>query len=262
MFEALTALGFGHLEFGTFTPKPQPGNDKPRLFRLIDEESIQNAMGFNNDGCEAIKNRVKKIYPFTIPIWANIGKNKVTPNEDAIKDYEILVKEFSEICDTFVINVSSPNTPNLRALQDENFIKELFSVILPLTKKPIIFKIDPDMSHEDAIKLCSCAVENGASGVLVSNTSVDYTLSHSPNLKNFGGLSGKVIAQKSKDIFKAVANELYGKTTLIACGGIDSGAEAYERIKNGSKFGPNFLQALFTKGPMIARDINLEILEF
>ena len=91
MFEALTALGFGHLEFGTFTPKPQPGNAKPRLFRLIDEESIQNAMGFNNEGCEAIKNRVKKIYPFTTPIWANIGKNKVTPNEDAIKDYEILV---------------------------------------------------------------------------------------------------------------------------------------------------------------------------
>ena len=179
MFEALTALGFGHLEFGTFTPKPQPGNAKPRLFRLIDEESIQNAMGFNNEGCEAIKNRVKKIYPFTIPVWANIGKNKVTPNEDAIKDYEILVKEFSEICDTFVINVSSPNTPNLRALQDESFIKELFSVILPLTKKPIIFKIAPDMSHEDAIKLCSCAVENGASGVLVSNTSVDYSLSHS-----------------------------------------------------------------------------------
>ena len=260
MFEALTALGFGHLEFGTFTPKPQPGNAKPRLFRLIDEESIQNAMGFNNEGCEAIKNRVKKIYPFTIPIWANIGKNKVTPNEDAIKDYEILVREFSEICDTFVINVSSPNTPNLRALQDESFIKELFSVILPLTKKPIIFKIAPDMSHEDAIKLCSCAVENGASGVLVSNTSVDYSLSHSSNLKDFGGLSGKVIAKKSKEIFKAVADELYGKTTLIACGGIDSGAEAYERIKMGANLVQIFTSFIF-KGPMIARDINLEILE-
>ena len=131
---------------------------------------------------------------------------------------------------------------------------------MPLTKKPIIFKIAPDMSHEDAIKLCSCAVENGASGVLVSNTSVDYSLSHSSNLKDFGGLSGKVIAKKSKDIFKAVADELYGKTTLIACGGIDSGAEAYERIKMGANLVQIFTSFIF-KGPMITRDINLEILE-
>ncbi|WP_169755313.1 quinone-dependent dihydroorotate dehydrogenase [Campylobacter curvus] len=259
MLPALCALGFGYLEFGTFTPKPQSGNDKPRLFRLIEEQSIQNAMGFNNEGCEPIKQKVKKSYPFVVPLWANIGKNKLTPNENAIDDYEILVREFSEICDSFVINVSSPNTPNLRDLQEESFIKELFSRIKPLTKKPIIFKISPDLAHEKAVDICKCAVESGSSGIIISNTSVDYSLSNSTNLKDFGGLSGKVIAQRSKEIFKAVAHELFGKTILIACGGIDSGQEAYERIKMGANLVQIFTSFIY-KGPKICHDINAEIL--
>lgn len=185
MVRPLAALGFGHVEFGTVTPKAQEGNAKPRLFRLIEEESIQNAMGFNNEGEGAVSARVGRLYPFAIPLFANIGKNKITPNEEAIKDYENLVVKFNEICDCFVINVSSPNTPNLRELQEESFIKELFARLLPIAKKPIIFKIAPDMAEGKAVQICKTAVESGAKGVIVNNTSIDYSLSKSANLRKF-----------------------------------------------------------------------------
>lgn len=260
MVRPLAALGFGHVEFGTVTPKAQEGNAKPRLFRLIEEESIQNAMGFNNEGEGAVSARVGRLYPFAIPLFANIGKNKITPNEEAIKDYENLVVKFNEICDCFVINVSSPNTPNLRELQEESFIKELFARLLPIAKKPIIFKIAPDMAESKAVQICKTAVESGAKGVIVNNTSIDYSLSKSANLQNFGGLSGKVIAKRSRELFKAVASELYGKTVLIASGGIDSAEEAYARIKSGANLVQIYTSFIF-KGPSIAKRINEGILK-
>ncbi|QCD52591.1 quinone-dependent dihydroorotate dehydrogenase [Campylobacter sp. RM16192] len=260
MLKPLTALGFGHIEFGTVTPKPQSGNEKPRLFRLVEEESIQNAMGFNNEGAKKIAKRVQNLYPFVIPLFANIGKNKVTPNENALEDYENLTKEFSDICDAFVVNISSPNTPNLRNLQDASFVKELFDRLTSITKKPIIFKIAPDMDDEKAVEICKTAVESGASGVIVNNTSIDYSLSKSPNLQNFGGLSGKVIAEKSRRLFKAVADELFGKTVLIASGGIDSGEEAYRRIRMGANLVQIYTAFIF-RGPAVCRYINLELLE-
>ena len=260
MLRPLAALGFGHVEFGTVTPKAQEGNAKPRLFRLIEEESIQNAMGFNNEGEGAVSARVGRLYPFAIPLFANIGKNKITPNEEAIKDYENLVVKFNEICDCFVINVSSPNTPNLRELQEENFIKELFARLTPIAKKPIIFKIAPDMDDDKAAQICKTAVENGAKGVIINNTSIDYSLSKSANLQNFGGLSGKVIARRSRELFSAVASELYGKTVLIASGGIDSAEEAYARIKSGANLVQIYTSFIF-KGPSIAKRINEGILK-
>ena len=260
MVRPLAAFGFGHVEFGTVTPKAQEGNAKPRLFRLIEEESIQNAMGFNNEGADVVSARVGRLYPFAIPLFANIGKNKITPNEEAIKDYENLVVKFNEICDCFVINVSSPNTPNLRELQEENFIKELFARLLPIAKKPIIFKIAPDMNDDKAVQICKTAVESGAKGVIVNNTSIDYSLSKSANLQNFGGLSGKVIARRSRELFKAVASELYGKTVLIASGGIDSAEEAYSRIKSGANLVQIYTSFIF-KGPSIAKRINEGILK-
>ena len=260
MLRPLAALGFGHVEFGTVTPKAQKGNAKPRLFRLIEEESIQNAMGFNNEGEGAVSARVGRLYPFAIPLFANIGKNKITPNEEGIKDYENLVVKFNEICDCFVINVSSPNTPNLRELQEESFIKELFARLLPIAKKPIIFKIAPDMAESKAVQICKTAVESGAKGVIVNNTSIDYSLSKSANLQNFGGLSGKVIARRSRELFKAVASELYGKTVLIASGGIDSAEEAYARIKSGANLVQIYTSFIF-KGPSIAKRINEGILK-
>lgn len=281
MLSGLFALGFGFVEFGTFTPKAQNGNEKPRLFRLIDENSLQNAMGFNNLGAKVVKENVTKflgkfranfnanftnlarenldtnsalnLTKFSHPIIANIGKNKITPNKDALSDYLYLTLEFNELCDLFLINVSSPNTPNLRALQDEKFITELLKEMKNLTKRPILFKIAPDMSEKTAISLCACAVENGASGVVINNTSVDYALTK--NARNFGGISGELIKEKSRVLFKSVARELFGQTILISCGGISDANEAYERVKFGANLVEIFTSFIY-KGPSLARNLN------
>ena len=253
MIAPLAALGFGHIDFGTFTPRPQSGNKKPRLFRLVSEQSIQNAMGFNNEGADVIEHRVQKIYPFAIPIAANIGKNKATPNEDALSDYETLGRKFNGLCDFFIINVSSPNTPNLRALQENSFISELIGAMKKITNKPLVLKLAPDMSADQAIALCECAVQSGASGIIINNTSVDYSLS--PNARDFGGLSGRLITEKSRKLFAQVARELFGRTILISCGGIDSAQEAYERIKSGASLVQIFTAFIF-KGPFVAKSIN------
>ncbi|WP_086236611.1 quinone-dependent dihydroorotate dehydrogenase [Campylobacter porcelli] len=257
MILPLSAMGFGFLEYGTLTPKPQIGNPKPRLFRLIEEKSIQNAMGFNNDGLDKIKARATKLYPFSIPLIANIGKNKITPNEMAIKDYETLVKGLDSCCDAFVINISSPNTPNLRDLQSESFISELSTTLNGLTKKPLILKIAPDMSIDSAISLCLTAANSGFKGLIINNTSVDYSLT--PNAKDFGGLSGQLIKNKSKELFKEVAKELFGKAILISCGGIDSANEAYERIKMGANLIQIYTSFIY-EGPSICKNINNQIL--
>ena len=253
MIAPLAALGFGHIDFGTFTPRPQSGNEKPRLFRLVAEKSIQNAMGFNNEGADIIERRVRKIYPFKIPIAANIGKNKATSNEDALSDYEALGRKFNGLCDFFIINVSSPNTPNLRALQENSFISELIGAMKKITNKPLVLKLAPDMSADQAIALCECAVQSGASGIIINNTSVDYSLS--PNARDFGGLSGRLITEKSRELFAQVARELFGRTILISCGGIDSAQEAYERIKSGASLVQIFTAFIF-KGPFVAKSIN------
>ena len=253
MIAPLAALGFGHIDFGTFTPRPQSGNEKPRLFRLVSEESIQNAMGFNNEGADIIEHRVRKIYPFKIPIAANIGKNKTTLNEDALSDYEALGRKFNGLCDFFIINVSSPNTPNLRALQENSFISELIGAMKKITNRPLVLKLAPDMSADQAIALCECAVQSGASGIIINNTSVDYSLS--PNARDFGGLSGRLITEKSRKLFAQVARELFGRTILISCGGIDSAQEAYERIKSGASLVQIFTAFIF-KGPFVAKSIN------
>ena len=253
MIAPLAALGFGHIDFGTFTPRPQSGNEKPRLFRLVSEQSIQNAMGFNNEGADVIEHRVRKIYPFKIPIAANIGKNKATSNEDALSDYEALGRKFNGLCDFFIINVSSPNTPNLRALQENSFISELIGAMKKITNRPLVLKLAPDMSADQAIALCECAVQSGASGIIINNTSVDYSLS--PNARDFGGLSGRLITEKSRELFAQVARELFGRTILISCGGIDSAQEAYERIKSGASLVQIFTAFIF-KGPFVAKSIN------
>ncbi len=258
MIKMLTALGFGHIEFGTVTPKPQDGNPKPRLFRHIEQESIQNAMGFNNDGMEKVKERVEKIYPFATPLFANIGKNKTTSDEDALSDYEKLIDKFKNISNTIVINISSPNTPGLRNLQNEDFIKALFVMAKEKTDKPVLLKIAPDLEIKDAINICSVALEHGAGGIIATNTTVDYSLL--PNPQSFGGISGKVLEEKSSAIFEELAKEFYGKTTLISVGGIDSAEIAYKRIKMGANLVQIYSSFIF-KGPKLNRDISDGILK-
>ena len=258
MIKALEAVGFGFLEVGTVTPKPQPGNPKPRLFRFPEYNSLQNAMGFNNEGVSFFRQRLKEIYPYKIPIGANIGKNKITPEERAMDDYSILIDEVKDISDYIVVNISSPNTPGLRDLQNEKFINELFSMAKSKTTKPVFLKIAPDMSGDDAKLLCESAINSGADGIIATNTTIDYKVL--PNAKDFGGVSGRVLKEKSFSLFKEIAKEFYGKTTLISVGGIDSGDEAYKRIKAGASL-VQVLSALIFEGPYLVSHINNRIQE-
>ncbi len=258
MIRGIQTLGFGFTEIGTVTPKPQAGNPKPRMFRHVEEQTIQNAMGFNNDGAYKVVQRLKERYPFSTPIGINIGKNKVTPENEAINDYTHLIKAFNGLGDYFVINISSPNTPGLRDLQNEAFITELFKEAKALTDKPILLKIAPDMTKEDAVALTTLAVEKGADGIIATNTTIDYSLVANP--KDIGGLSGAVLKEKSFEIFEAIAKELYGKTTLISVGGIDSAEEAYRRIKAGASLVQVFSAMIF-HGPDLIMNINKGLIE-
>lgn len=252
---AMPTLGFGFTEIGTVTPKPQEGNPKPRLFRLIDKNSIQNAMGFNNYGSHYMIQRLKKLYFFDYPIGINIGKNKVTPENEALNDYEILFKAFKEYGDYVVINISSPNTPGLRDLQNEHFIKAVFAMGRKITTKPILLKIAPDMEAEAAVALCKTAVNAGAAGIIATNTTIDYTVTDSPYKKDFGGISGALLTEKSYQLFRAIGKELYGKTLLISVGGIDSAEEAYRRIKAGASLVQVYSMLVY-KGPALIKEIN------
>ncbi|MDD5401054.1 MAG: quinone-dependent dihydroorotate dehydrogenase [Sulfurimonas sp.] len=258
MIRGIQILGFGFTEIGTVTPRPQAGNPKPRMFRHVEEESIQNAMGFNNDGLLSVQKRLKERFPFTTPIGINIGKNKTTSDAEAINDYTTLIKALHDLGDYLVINISSPNTPGLRDLQNEEFITRLFSEAKEITNKPILLKIAPDMSKEDAVALTTLAVEKGADGIIATNTTIDYSLVKNP--QSIGGLSGAVLKEKSFEIFEAIAKELYGKTTLISVGGIDSAKEAYRRIKAGASLVEIYSGLIFHGFDMI-KDINTELTE-
>ncbi len=250
---AMPTLGFGFTEIGTVTPKPQDGNAKPRLFRLIEDYSIQNAMGFNNKGKDFMLQQLKKLYFFDYPMGINIGKNKLTSEDDALNDYETLFRAFKDYGDYIVINISSPNTPGLRDLQNEAFITAIFNMAKEITSQPVLLKIAPDMEHEDAITLCKTAVDAGAAGIIATNTTIDYSLVKNP--KDIGGLSGAILSDKSFAIFDAVAKELYGKTTLISVGGISTAEDAYRRIKAGASL-VQVLSGLIFEGPELIRDIN------
>lgn len=256
MIPLLCALGFSHLELGAATPNPQSGNEKPRLWRHIEEESIQNAMGFNNEGASAIASRLSALYPYAIPLGMNIGKNKITPQEKALEDYLSLARSFEGCTDYLSVNISSPNTPNLRDLQNEAFIKELFLGLCEIYPKPIYLKIAPDLEIDSILSLIEVAIQNGAKGIIATNTTLDYSLV--PNPKEKGGLSGKVLTQKSKEILRQIAKVYARKTTLISVGGIASAEEAFERITLGANL-VQIYSALIFEGPMLVKRINEEL---
>jgi len=255
---AMPTLGFGFTEIGTITPKPQEGNPKPRLFRLKENRSIQNAMGFNNRGAEYMVKQLNNLYFFDYPIGINIGKNKVTPEEEALNDYEALLHTFKDYGDYIVINISSPNTPGLRDLQNEQFITDLFTMAKTITDQPIFLKIAPDMEAHDAIDLCTTAVESGAAGIIATNTTIDYSLTE--HAKDFGGISGTLVREKSFKLFQAIGKELYGKTLLISVGGIETAEDAYRRIKAGATLVQVYSMLIYN-GPKMIKEINEGLIE-
>ena len=257
--KAMPSLGFGFTEVGTVTPRPQPGNPKPRLFRLVEDESIQNAMGFNNKGSYYLIQRMKRLRFFDYPIGINIGKNKTTPDNEALNDYETLFKAFRDYGDYIVINISSPNTPGLRDLQNESFINEVFKIGRSITDKPILLKLAPDMDIQTALSLSKTAIDAGAGGIIATNTTIDYSLT--PNAKDFGGISGKLLKEKSYNLFKEIGREFYDKTLLISVGGIDSAEEAYRRIRTGATLIQVFSMLIY-RGPALIKDINEGLIKY
>jgi dihydroorotate dehydrogenase len=260
----LAALGLGFAEVGTVTPLPQPGNPRPRLLRHPAAESVQNAMGFNNAGMEALRRRLAAAYPLPFPVGVNIGKNKATPAtppDAALGDYETLVRGLADLCDYLVVNLSSPNTPGLRDLQNEGFVRAVLAMACGATAKPVLVKLSPDLAAEAAADLAEVAVEAGAAGVVATNTTTDYSLI--PGARAFGGLSGAVLREKSYAILRAIAGRLRsgsgGRAVLIASGGIDSGAEVYRRLRAGASL-VQVYTGLVYQGPSLARRIDEELL--
>lgn len=242
-YDMLGYMGFGFVEVGTVTPKPQPGNPKPRLFRLPKNHAIINRMGFNNRGVEAMAKRLKKKRSKII-IGGNIGKNKITPNDEAINDYVAAFKALYDCVDYFVVNVSSPNTPNLRELQDK---KPLLAILMALQqensylgkKKPILLKIAPDLTESQLDDIVEIVMESKIDGVVATNTTIDRNgLSNydQSTIDNFGagGLSGEPVKNKSTEVIKYLHAKSHGSFPIIGVGGIFSAKDAQEKLDAGA----------------------------
>jgi len=228
------------------------------MFRHAAAGSLQNALGFNNAGMAAARRRLEHAYPAAIPLGVNIGKNKDTAADAALADYEALTRTLSPCCDYLVVNLSSPNTPGLRDLQNEGFVRAVLAAARGITSKPVLIKIAPDLEPAAAAALAEAAVDAGAAGIVATNTTNDYSLL--PGAAPAGGLSGRVLREKSFRILEAVARRLFGRAVLISVGGIDSGAEAYRRLRAGASL-VQIYTALIYHGPSLPRRINQELLE-
>jgi dihydroorotate dehydrogenase len=268
----LEALGFGFVEIGTVTPLLQAGNDKPRLFRLPKDKALINRMGFNNDGVEAVVERLKKVRSqkskIKIVIGGNIGKNKVTPNEDAWKDYEKCFLALHDYVDYFVVNVSSPNTPGLRELQEKDALHKILtnlqsqnSKFNPSTgsgPKPILLKIAPDLTTEQIDDVIDLALEIKLDGLVATNTTIsrDRLLTPDSRLTTIGagGLSGLPVKARSTEIVKYIHQKTGGKIPIIASGGIFTGSDAKEKIEAGASLVQVWTGFIY-EGPGIVKQI-------
>jgi dihydroorotate dehydrogenase len=261
----LQCLGFGFVEIGTVTPKPQAGNDRPRLFRLPKDKALINRMGFNNDGVVVIAERLKawRTRNEKLIIGGNIGKNKITKNEDAWKDYEICFTALYDYVDYFVVNVSSPNTPGLRALQEKDALRKILENLQMLNSKkdkpkPILLKIAPDLSKAEIDDVIDLALEIKLDGLVATNTTIYRKLPNtSPKVLERlgpGGLSGLPLKNKSTDIIKYIAEKTNGQIPIIASGGIFTGADAKEKINAGATLVQVWTGFIY-EGPAIVKNI-------
>ena len=269
----LETLGFGFVEIGTVTPLPQAGNEKPRLFRLPKDKALINRMGFNNDGVKVIAERLRQwqstvdsrqstVNSQRLIIGGNIGKNKVTPNEDAWKDYEICFKELHHYVDYFVVNVSSPNTPGLRELQEKESLRKILRHLQMINNgkavaKPILLKIAPDLTQEQLDDVTDLALEIKLDGLVATNTTIDREgLEHDLRIGTLetGGLSGKPLQKRSTDVVKYIYEKTKGEIPIIASGGIFSGADAKQKFDAGASLVQVWTGFIY-EGPGIVKNI-------
>src|SRR5581483_10636740 len=250
-------LGFSFAEIGTVTPKPQPGNEKPRLFRLVEDGAIINRMGFNSHGAAAVSKRLEQRQT-RIPIGVNIGKNKTTPNEKAAEEYVECAERLAPVADYLVINVSSPNTPGIRDLQTPSEIRTLLQRLHPVSmKRPILIKLSPDSSDADLCAAAGAALESGAQGFVLTNTTTDRSgLSSTTNEQ--GGVSGKPLRCRAVDVCKRIRREFGRNFAIIGVGGVFTGADLLERLKAGADVCQIYTAFAF-RGPCTARKILEEL---
>jgi dihydroorotate dehydrogenase len=254
----LAGLGFGFAEIGTVTPRPQVGNPRPRLFRYPKYQSLQNCLGFNNQGMVAVEKNLRRLHGPTLPLGINVGKNRDTPIEKSAEDYLAVLSTLAGSAAYFVINVSSPNTPGLRDLQNPHALTNLLRRLRRATGKPLLVKLAPDLGAEQALEIAQIAVSEGADGLVLTNTTTDYSLI--PGVPKVGGLSGKVLAKSSSDLLRTVASGLRGQCPIISVGGIASADDAAERLRLGASLVQLYTAMIF-QGPSLIRSINRGLLE-
>jgi len=270
LYNEFSDFGFGFVEIGTVTPKPQPGNPKKRLFRLKQDKAIINRMGFNNKGVFEAAEQLKKKH--RVIVGGNIGKNKVTPNKEAIKDYLICFEALFEHVDYFVVNVSSPNTPGLRELQDKEpltkLLKKLKSQNKKLAKnskqkeKPILLKIAPDLTDDQLLDIIEIVADTNIDGVIATNTTIERKglKSHLILSEEKGGLSGKPLTKRSTEVIRFLAENSNKAFPIIGVGGIHSPEDALEKLEAGADLVQLYTGFIY-EGPALIKKINKAILE-
>ena len=264
MIRPMGELGFSHVEIGTVTAKPQPGNEKPRLFRLIEDRALINRMGFNNEGADAIAKRLRALRQRNLRqlpiIGVNIGKSKVTPVEEAATDYAYSARLLSPYADYLAVNVSSPNTPGLRSLQEVEALRPILKAVLAESNgKPVLVKIAPDLNDQDIIEVAKLAVELGLAGIIATNTSISRenlkTAKSKVDSIGAGGLSGAPLKARSLEVLKVLKAVINEGQIIISVGGIETADEARERLAAGATLVQGYTGFIFD-GPFWARKIN------
>lgn len=260
--DELACLGFGFVEIGTVTPLPQPGNPQPRLFRLPKDQGLINRMGFNNGGADAAAARLK-LREEKLIIGGNIGKNKNTPNEDAVSDYLKAFKVLYPVVDYFVVNVSSPNTPGLRELQDKEPLTKLLLALQEINKqqvkaKPVLLKIAPDLTNEQLDDIVLIVKDAGIDGIIATNTTIDRSNLQTENAEvdaiGAGGLSGAPLRARATEVIRYISRKSEGKIPVIAAGGIFTAADAKEKLDAGASLVQVYTGFIY-EGPAIAKNI-------
>lgn len=266
--DALGRLGFGHIEMGTITPRPQPGNPKPRLFRLIPHEAIINRMGFNNPGIDVGVANVRQSKSFRGVIGFNIGKNKDTPNENAADDYLACLRKAYPVAGYVAVNLSSPNTPGLRDLQGAEASARLLEQLKQEQQKlaaehgkhvPLLFKVAPDLDEDHIRDLSKVFLDGGLDGLIATNTTLDRAaVTSHPRANEAGGLSGKPLLDKSNEVLRAFTSHLGGRIPIIGVGGISSVEDAREKIRAGASLVQIYTSFIY-QGPRLVRQIAREL---
>ncbi|BDU72984.1 quinone-dependent dihydroorotate dehydrogenase [Mesoterricola silvestris] len=264
------ALGFGFVEIGTVTPRPQAGNPKPRVFRFPEENLILNRMGFNSEGAEVVARRLKR-RPAGLVVGGNIGKNKETPEEEALKDYEAAFRAIAPLVDYVALNISSPNTPGLRRLQAPEQLKPLLEGVLALRKdlalerQPLLVKLAPDLDARELDATVDVIVASGVTGLIATNTTLDRNIVSEMNRAKvdalgMGGLSGRGLKIKAREIHRQVLSRIPPHIKLMACGGIGSGEDAAVALQDGAALVQIYSSLIF-EGPMLVGRMNRDLAE-